>query len=451
MLEDKDPNTPHTQSLVGHSPIPTRREANSTTLLSPGKAPPPQLPPSSPTSEATCLVGGGGGTCGKTPAATNTNEVQASTNTTTASTTALCPDSSVHTPILPKTPTPKKAPLKQPKITPFLTPQTNEPTASHHTTRSEAAEPGLAGCVHPKFTATITKFKTEMVKIAPSEPLAKALAQAQGGERDSTGEEGLRGGVQPPPSPTSATSNLTQLEPPPTPSQQQESTWCPTHTTDIALGFTKAGDTLPLTHIQTVVTSTSKHQITPTTQNLPHAKAQGPTPSLSMVGGQEEERGKEFSSVQSSSDQLEVEHLPLSTPDLLISEKEKLKECKREKVDLTASQLRGTHMLRRSKLSRKSKNRACLVQGSCVTCTEVGVGDSLSERRSCVDGIHPPHRTAEENISRRVNQVVEICPPAKNPLPLMKAKEDTMPDGVRMIGANKQAYMYAGVRPLRRS
>ena len=75
MLEDKDPNTPHTQSLVGHSPIPTRREANSTTLLSPGKAPPPQLPPSSPTSEArSCpkailgssaggqwLVGGGGG------------------------------------------------------------------------------------------------------------------------------------------------------------------------------------------------------------------------------------------------------------------------------------------------------------------------------------------------------------------------------------------------------
>jgi len=27
-----------------------------------------------------------------------------------------------------------------------------------------------------------------MVKIAPSEPLAKALAEAQGGERDSTGE-----------------------------------------------------------------------------------------------------------------------------------------------------------------------------------------------------------------------------------------------------------------------
>ena len=33
----------------------------------------------------------------------------------------------------------------------------------------------------------------------------------------------------------------------------------------------------------------------------------------------------------------------------------------------------------------------------------------------------------------------------------MKAMVDTMPDGVRMIGANKQAYMYAGVSPLRRS
>ena len=47
--------------------------------------------------------------------------------------------------------------------------------------------------------------------------------------------------------------------------------------------------------------------------------------------------------------------------------------------------------------------------------------------------------------------MVEICPLAKNPLRLMKAKEDTMPDGVRMIGANKQASMYAGVSPLRRS
>ena len=135
MLEEKDPSTPHTQSLVGHSPIPTRREANSTTLVSPGKAPPPQLPPSSPASEArscpkTILESSargqwlvrGGGTCGKIPAAKNTKEVQASTNTITASTAALSPVSSVHTPILPKTPTPKKAPLKQPKITLFLPP-----------------------------------------------------------------------------------------------------------------------------------------------------------------------------------------------------------------------------------------------------------------------------------------------------------------------------------------
>merc|ERR1712002_3390 len=93
-----------------------------------------------------------------------------------------------------------------------------------------------------------------------------------------------------------------------------------------------------------------------------------------------------------------------------------------------------------SKLSRKSEeNRSRQVQGSCVTCTEVGEGDCSAKRRSCVDGIHPPHRTAEKNISRRVNQVVEICPQAKNPLPLMKAMVDTMPDGVRMIGATKQA------------
>ena len=52
LLEEKDLSTPHTQSLVGHTPIPTRREANSITLVSPGKAPPPPLPPSSPASEA---------------------------------------------------------------------------------------------------------------------------------------------------------------------------------------------------------------------------------------------------------------------------------------------------------------------------------------------------------------------------------------------------------------
>ena len=184
--------------------------------------------------------------------------------------------------------------------------------------------------MHPKFTATITKFKTEMVKNAPSEPLAKALAQAQGGGRDSTGGVGPGGAVQPPPSPASATSKATELVPPPTPSQQQESTWCPTHATGKALGFAQAGDTLPLTHIQTVVTPTSKHQTTPPPQILPHAKAQGPTPSLSMVGGQEEEREREN------------EHSPLSTPDrITIHQESKVrqpgdleKQSAREPVDL---------------------------------------------------------------------------------------------------------------------
>ena len=118
---------------------------------------------------------------------------------------------------------------------------------------------------------------------------------------------------------------------------------------------------------------------------------------------------------------------------LEIAENEKFREGTRERVDLAAPQLSGTHMSRKRKLSRKSENRARLVQGSCVTCTEVGVGDSFSKRRSCVDGTHPPHRTAEENFSRRVNQVVEICPLAKNPLPLMEAMEDTMPDGVAQL------------------
>ena len=125
---------------------------------------------------------------------------------------------------------------------------------------------------------------------------------------------------------------------------------------------------------------------------------------------------------------------------LEIAENEKLREEERRKLDLAALQLSGTHILRKRILSRKSRYKVRIVQGSCFTCTEEGVGDSFSKRRSCVGGAHPPHRTAEENFSRRVNQVVEICPHAKNPLPLMKAKEDTMPDGVRMIGANKQAY-----------
>ena len=102
LLEEKDTNTPHTQSLVGHTPIPTRREAITITLVSPGKAPPPPLPPSSPASETrSCsvtklessvlgqwLARGRGEDAGSVPAAKNTNEVQASTNTITAKSTA---------------------------------------------------------------------------------------------------------------------------------------------------------------------------------------------------------------------------------------------------------------------------------------------------------------------------------------------------------------------------
>ena len=123
---------------------------------------------------------------------------------------------------------------------------------------------------------------------------------------------------------------------------------------------------------------------------------------------------------------------------LEIAENEKLREEERRKLDLAALQLSGTHILRKRMLSRKSRYKVRIVQGSCVTCTVVGVGDSFSKRRSCVDGAHPPHRTAEENFSS-LTRVVEICPLAKNPLPLMKAKADIKPDGVRMIGANIHA------------
>ena len=231
--------------------------------------------------------------------------------------------SSVHTPTLPNTPTPKKVqPQVQAKITRFLhpcPPPPQEITAKHHTTRQEVAQPGLAGRVHPKFTATPTKFITEMVKNAPSEPLAKALAQAQGGGGDSAAGGVVPGGdVRPPPSPASAAGGSVGLVPPPAPLQLRESTWCPS-ATGKALGFTQAGDTLPLTQI------------------LPLAKAQGPTQSLSMVGGKAEER------------ETEIEHSPLSTPDrstvevqLEITENEKFREGTRERVDLTVPQLSET-------------------------------------------------------------------------------------------------------------
>ena len=142
--------------------------------------------------------------------------------------------------------------------------------------------------------ATITKFTTKMVKNSLFGPLAPPLAQAQGGGRDSSEEVGPGEAVQPPPAPAPATSNPTQLVPPPTPSQQQDSTWCLPQSTGEALGFAQASDTLPLTHNQKVVTPAFKHQATPPPQDLPHAKAQGPTRivSLSMVE-HEKERERE--------------------------------------------------------------------------------------------------------------------------------------------------------------
>ena len=68
----------------------------------------------------------------------------------------------------------------------------------------------------------------------------------------------------------------------------------------------------------------------------------------------------------------------------------------------------------------------------------VGVGDSFSKRRSCVDGAHPPHRTAEENFSS-LTRVVEICPLTNDPLPLKTARAYVESAGVRMIGANRHA------------
>ena len=90
---------------------------------------------------------------------------------------------------------------------------------------------------------------------------------------------------------------------------------------------------------------------------------------------------------------------------------EKLREEERKRFDLAALQLSGTHILMKRKRSRKSKYKVQTVQGSCVTCTEVGEGDSFSKRRFCAS-----HRTAEENISS-LTRVVEICPPTRIPSP----------------------------------
>ena len=85
---------------------------------------------------------------------------------------------------------------------------------------------------------------------------------------------------------------------------------------------------------------------------------------------------------------------------LEIVEGEQLREEEEKLLDLAALQLSGTHILRKRKLSRKSKYKVRIVQGSCVTCTVVGVGDSFSKRRSCVDG--PTHPTG---LPRRTSQV----------------------------------------------
>ena len=104
-----------------------------------------------------------------------------------------------------------------------------------------------------------------------------------------------------------------------------------------------------------------------------------------------------------------------------------MKVDKRSQIDLALLQLSGTHILNERQRSGKSKYKVRLVQGSCVTCTEVGAG-YLSKRRSSAS-----HRTAEENISS-LTRVVEICPPSNS---LQAYVEST---GIPMIGANIHAF-----------
>ena len=103
-------------------------------------------------------------------------------------------------------------------------------------------------------------------------------------------------------------------------------------------------------------------------------------------------------------------------------------------MDLAALQLSGTHILKKRKRLGRSKYKVRTVQGSCVTCTEVGEGDSFSKRRFCAS-----HRTAEENISS-LTRVVEICPPTIYPLHLKAARAYVELSGVPMIQANRQAF-----------
>ena len=75
-----------------------------------------------------------------------------------------------------------------------------------------------------------------------------------------------------------------------------------------------------------------------------------------------------------------------------IVEGENMKVDKRSQIDLALLQLSGTHILNERQRSGKSKYKVRLVQGSCVTCTEVG--------------------------GKCLTWVEEICPPTINPPPL---------------------------------
>merc|ERR1711891_64723 len=245
-------------------------------------------------------------------------------------------------------------------------PPPQEITATHHTTRQEVAQPGLAGRVQPKFTATLTKFITERVKpkesatpsasqnytfspplpspICPPLPLAKALAKAQGGEGDSAPGGVVPGGVVCPlPPPAPAAGGSLGLVPPPASLQMLESTWCPSATVR-APGFIKVGDTLPP---KCNPKCKPKLHVLPTPaqpQILPLAKAQGPVQSLSMVEEKVEDREREIEQVKGAA-------TPGSGPGLggaaptgkqekqelqsEITGNEKLREDKRVRVDLT--------------------------------------------------------------------------------------------------------------------
>ena len=149
LSEEKDTNTPLAHTII-----------NSIVTSPPPPSPARKTRSCSVTKLESSVMGqwlarGRGEDAGSVPAAKNTNDVQASTNTITAkSTTKLGPTKSVHTPIFPKTPT----------------------HVSYHSI-PQAAQPGLAGGVQlgawstqKDFTSphTHTKFTAEMAsKNAP--------------------------------------------------------------------------------------------------------------------------------------------------------------------------------------------------------------------------------------------------------------------------------------------